>query len=109
MSLVIVAMVMLVLENVSSDYCNANENMTGEHKSIRSISSRQHSNLPGTKFIGTVFKLRKTMKNSQSCAHVPRNALNFVILRCRFAEDSKENLPKTLAYVPGCLVTLFRT
>ena len=57
-------------------------------------SKCKHWNLPGTKFVGTVFKLRKTMKNSQSCAHVLRNALNFVISRCRFAEDSKENVPK---------------
>ena len=35
-------------------------------------------------------QLKKKIKNSPSCVHVLNKTLNFVILRCRFAEDGKE-------------------
>ena len=38
----------------------------------------------------TVFKLRRRMKNSQSCVHVLYKTLNLAISHCCFAEDGRE-------------------
>ena len=48
------------------------------------------ANYPGTKLVGVAYKLRKKMKNSPQCVHVLHKTLNVVILRCCFAEGSKE-------------------
>ena len=46
---------------------------------------------PGTKVIGTAFKMGRKMKNSPLCAHVIQKTLNLVISHiCCFADDSKE-------------------
>ena len=51
---------------------------------------KETANYPGTKFVGVAFKLRKRMKNSLSCAHVPYKTLDLVISRCCFSRDGKE-------------------
>ena len=73
------------------------ENITSLHLSYIAIIycfnlSKLYRNgeLPGAKFVGKVFKLRKRMKNSLSCIPILHKTFNLNISCCGFAEDGKE-------------------